>query len=274
MHYVIFDLEFNMFFKFNDHQFPNPALKNEIIQIGALKLNEQLETVGEFDLIVKPVIYKRINPYVKRKTKINSSRIGQGKPFVEAIQSFKVWLGEDSVLCSWGHDDILGLRDNCLFFGFEALSFDRYIDIQKIYMKHEGLTKQPGLESAVEALEIEKTTPFHDALSDAYYTSEIFKKVFDLSGKEIVNWEKSRTENERKVKELRAVMDEVIISCPQCSGVIEKNKQVTKPKKYFAFGYCTECNHHIRHISRIVQRGGEYSIVSNNSIYKLEEAME
>ncbi len=271
MNYIVFDLEFNMFFKFKEGEYANPALKSEIIQIGAVKLNEHFETIGIFDLIIKPVIYKRINPYVKKKTTINTRQVSQGTPFVQAIESFSQWLGEDSVLCSWGHDDILGLRDNCLFFGVDTISFNKYINIQQIYMNQGGLTMQPSLESAVEGLGIEKTSPFHDAFSDAFYTSEIFKKVFDLSGKSIINWEKEQIENELKIRELKAVLDQAPILCPQCSRIIEKDKEITKAKKYFAFGYCTECKLQIRHVSRIVHGGGEYCITSQNSIYKMED---
>lgn len=274
MNYIVFDLEFNMFFRFRKGQFANPALKNEIIQIGAVKLNERLETIGEFNLIIKPIIYKRINPYVKKKTNINSGMVVKGKSFNEAIESFSAWLGGDAILCSWGHDDILGLRDNCQFYGYDGLSFDKYIDIQQIYMNLGSLSKQPSLEGAVEGLGIEKTSPFHDAFSDAYYTSEIFKKVFDFSKSVIVNWEKDRIDSELRIKELMAFRDQITISCPQCSKLIEKDKEVTKAKKYFAFGYCEECKIQIRHVSRIVNSSGEYSISSNNTVYIPKDASE
>lgn len=275
MNYIVFDLEFNMFFKFREGDYANPALKSEIIQIGAVKLNERLETIGEFNSIIRPVIYKRINPYVKKKTNISSSKVAKGKPFNKAIESFNAWLGEDSILCSWGQDDILGLRDNCQFFGFNSLSFDKYINIQKIYMNHGSLSKQPSLESAVEGLEIEITSPFHDALSDAYYTAEIFKAVFDFSQNMIVNWEKVQRENEKKIRELKSLLDKVSIFCPQCDRILQKTREVTKAKKYFAHGYCEMCNLPIRHISRITHSAdGDYSILSKNSIYKPDIASE
>ncbi|EHQ87796.1 3'-5' exonuclease [Desulfosporosinus youngiae] len=274
MTYIVFDLEFNMFFKFNEWDYANPALKSEIIQIGAVKLNERLESIGEFNALIKPVIYKRINPYVKKKTTINTKQVKQGTPFVQTIESFNSWVGEDSVLCSWGHDDILGLRDNSRFFGMQSLSFNKFINIQQIYMKFRGLNKQPSLESAVEALEIEKTLPFHHALSDAFYTAEIFKKIYDFSEQVIINWEKLQMESEEKVKELKALLDKVNITCPQCGRVLQKTKEVTKVKKYFAQGYCDSCNLPIRHMSRITNTNGEYSIVSKNSIYKAETAVD
>ena len=274
MNYIVFDLEFNMFFKFNEGDCANPALKSEIIQIGAVKLNENLEKIGEFNSIIKPVVYKRINPYVKRKTTINTRQVNQGTPFVKIIEGFNSWVGEDSVLCSWGHDDILGLRDNSQYFGSKSLSFDKFINIQQIYMNSGGLNQQPSLESAVEALEIEKAYPFHDALSDAVYTAEIFKKVYDFSEKVIINWEKLQRENEEKIKELKALLDKVNIVCPQCERVLQKTKEVSKTKKYFAHGYCDQCDLPIRHISRITNSDGKYSILSKNSIYRTEEVSE
>lgn len=272
MNYIVFDLEFNMFFKFKEGDLANPELKNEIIQIGAVKLNEALETVSSFDLIIKPVIYRRMNPYVKRKTNINTSRVVQGTPFVKAIESFHAWVGDDSVLCSWGHDDILALRDNCLFFGFDAILFDKFINIQQIYMNIGTLAKQPSLESAVESLEIAISTPFHDALSDASYTADIFRKIYDPSCNVIVNWERAQKENEEKIEMLKKFIEKVDILCPECNQSVQKDTEVTKSKKYFAFGYCSECMLHIRHVSRIAHRNGEYSIVSNNTIYKTDQA--
>lgn len=271
MNYIVFDLEFNMFFQFKEGDSANPNLKNEIIQIGALKLNEKLETISEFDLLIKPVIYKRMNPYVKRKTNINTSRVTQGTLFVEGIERFNSWIGNDSVLCSWGHDDILALRDNCLFFGFNRLSFNKFINIQKLYMNIRSLTQQPKLESVVEGLEIEKGFPFHDALSDASYTAEIFRKVYDFSCDAITDWEKTQKENEMKVERLRIEIDKINIKCPECDGFVKKDGEITKSKTYFAFGHCSKCDIPIRQISRITHKNGDYSIVTNNTIYKAKE---
>lgn len=273
MNYIVFDLEFNMFFKFKEGDYANPGLKSEIIQIGAVKLNHRLELIDEYNSLIRPVIYKRINPYVKKKTNISTKTVAQGISFTEAISTFSTWAGKDSALCSWGHDDILGLRENCLFFGFHNLSFDKYINIQQLYMKREGLSKQPSLESAVEGLEIQITSPFHDALSDALYTSKIFKEVYDFSEQAIINWEKIQRENQEKIRELKLLFDKVTITCPQCKRILPKMKVVTKGKKYSAQSFCEQCNLPIRHISRIIHNEGSYSILSKNSIVIQEKGM-
>ncbi|AET66395.1 inhibitor of the KinA pathway to sporulation, predicted exonuclease [Desulfosporosinus orientis DSM 765] len=271
MNYIVFDLEFNMFFKFKEGDQGNPALKSEIIQIGAVKLDHRLEMIDEYNSIIRPVIYKRINPYVKKKTNISTITVGQGIPFAGAIRGFSSWVGKDSVLCSWGHDDILGLRENCLFFGFHDLSFDKYINIQQLYMNREGLSKQPSLESAVEDLDIQIISPFHDALSDAFYTAKIFKEIYNFSENAVINWEKIQRENQEKIRELKLLIDKATITCPQCQRTLRKMKEVTKAKKYYAQGFCEQCNLSIRHISRITHSEGKYSILSKNSIITQEK---
>lgn len=271
MNYIVFDLEFNMFFKFKQDESANPSLKNEIIQIGAVKLNEALIPIGRLNLWIKPVIYKRLNPYVKKKTNLNSRSLGGGIPFTEAIDKFNSWIGNDPILCSWGHDDILGLRQNCKFFGYNKFPFSKFIDIQKIYMKSYNLNKQPSLEAAVESLAIEKDFPFHDALGDAAYTAMIFGKIYNFSTEAVYNWEKAQRENEQKIAELKNQIDKAVLRCPECQSIVEKNKEITKPKKYFAFGHCTKCDIPIRQVSRIAQKEGAFIIVTNNNVYKIRE---
>ena len=66
MNYIIFDLEFNQ-----QHpedvviDAPKPSLLFEIIQIGAIKLNKNFETIGTFNSLIKPNIHKRLHPYVE-----------------------------------------------------------------------------------------------------------------------------------------------------------------------------------------------------------------
>lgn len=264
MNYIVFDLEFNMFFKFHEGDLPNPDLKNEIIQIGAVILNEKLETIGRFDQIIKPVLYKRMNPYVKRKTNIDTKRVSKGTPFIEVIKGFSHWVGPDTVLCSWGHDDIMALKQNCGFFGFAGLSFDRFINVQQLYMNFGKLSMQPGLENAVEVLDIEKDSLFHDAFSDANYTAEIFRKVFDPTTDLIANWERDQEVNKLKIEELHADLNKADIKCPECGGVVKKDGEVIKTRKYFAFGVCVKCNIQVKHTSRITNKNNEYFIVVDN----------
>ena len=83
MNYIVFDLEFNQSFDFKTGSSAksNPECPFEIIQIGAVKLNSSFETIGHFNRYIKPVIYKRIHPYVEKITAITQDDLKNGAPF-------------------------------------------------------------------------------------------------------------------------------------------------------------------------------------------------
>ncbi len=64
MNYIVLDLEFNQPYNFKTGK-RSPLVAEcpfEIIQIGAVKLDENFNITGKFDALIKPRIYKRIHP--------------------------------------------------------------------------------------------------------------------------------------------------------------------------------------------------------------------
>ena len=90
MNYIVFDLEFNQSFDFKTGSSAksNPECPFEIIQICAVKLNSSFETIGHFNRYIKPVIYKRIHPYVEKITAITQDDLKNGAPFAEVFRDF------------------------------------------------------------------------------------------------------------------------------------------------------------------------------------------
>ncbi|MBM7613557.1 3'-5' exonuclease [Alkaliphilus hydrothermalis] len=194
MKYIIFDLEFNSAFKINRRTKQlmrgdtNPQCPQEIIEIGAVKTNLKVEVEDTFKQYVKPQLYTKIHPKVKQKTLITNEDLMMGVPFEEAIDSFKEWIGDgDFILCSWGRDDINELKRNCSFHKINTDWFDKYLDIQRKCMNALNLPKgqQIGLKNALETLEIEINSTFHQALNDAMYTAKILKELKGDRFKEI-----------------------------------------------------------------------------------------
>ena len=56
--YIVFDLEWNQSPRGKVGKLPD--LPSEIIEVGAVKLDENLETVSEFSRFVRPFIYKNL----------------------------------------------------------------------------------------------------------------------------------------------------------------------------------------------------------------------
>ncbi|SDK24635.1 3'-5' exonuclease [Natronincola ferrireducens] len=186
MKYIIFDLEFNSPFKINrkTNQLmrgdTNPLCPQEIIEIGAVKTNNEIQIEDTFKLFVRPQLYPKLHPKVKKKTKITKEDLQDGLPFQEAIKAFKEWIEEDDfIMASWGIDDINELKRNCDFFNIKTPWITKICDVQKECMNYLDIPtgRQIGLKNAVETFHIDINYKFHKALNDAIYTAEIFKKL-------------------------------------------------------------------------------------------------
>lgn len=180
---TIIDLEFNQAFNFDDESYePNPKCRFEIIQIGAVKVNDEFKVADNFNIYIKPNLYPRIHPYVEKITGFKTEDFSYAPRFREAYSKFRYFLGNDTVLGTWGYSDIKALFRNITFNNImEPPVIIKYVDIQKIATQYLKYSKGGtiGLKNAVEALgiEIEENRHFHNALSDAYYTAKVLEAI-------------------------------------------------------------------------------------------------
>lgn len=186
MKYIVFDLEFNAPFKIDrktkqlKRGNTNPLCPQEIIEIGAVKVNEELDIEDTYQQFIKPKLYTKLHPKVRSKTRISSEDLEGGIGIIEAINSFREWIADpEYILCSWGLDDINELKRNCKYFNIDTRWIEGFKDIQKSSMKHLKLPmgQQLGLKNALVLLDIEIDTKFHKALNDSVYTAKIFKAI-------------------------------------------------------------------------------------------------
>ncbi|WP_027632799.1 3'-5' exonuclease [Clostridium hydrogeniformans] len=184
MNYIIYDLEFNQKYLSDTSEIPESPLKFpfEIIQIGALKLNENFETISTFNTLIKPTVYPVIHPYVENLTKITNDKLFSCETFPKVYKDFIQFIGTDEcVFCVWGLSDMKELIRNVKFHNLStSLIPKKYIDVQKYASKRFNIPKglKIGLKTTVELLNIEFNDNFHDAYYDAYYTKEIFKIIY------------------------------------------------------------------------------------------------
>jgi len=183
MNYIVLDLEYNQpyNFKTGEKSVLVAECPFEIIQIGAVKLNENFEITDKFNFLIKPAIYKRIHPIVEKITGFTEETFKDCKGFKAAFEAFCAFVGkEECILCSWGPDDIKYLFKNILYYNCDHSRISKlYINTQQYASK--VLSSQAGnsigLKTAVEALGIEEESTFHDAFNDAWYTTQVFKQI-------------------------------------------------------------------------------------------------
>lgn len=181
MNYIIFDLEWN-----NAYSYAKKGFMNEIIEIGAVKLNERLEIVDTFKQLILPKITKKLSGRCKSLTNITNEELKQnGIPFADAIKDFSRWSrGDGNVFMSWSNSDLYVLTNNYqTFLGNLNINFiTKYCDAQKYCMSfiERENNNQISLADCCEAFGIKiDTDKLHRALTDCYLTAECLKKVFD-----------------------------------------------------------------------------------------------
>lgn len=206
MNYIVFDLEWNQ--SNTGKEAECEAMPFEIIEIGAIKLNSELEPIGEFSRLVKPQVYHEMHHITSRLIHMRMEELNHGKPFLQVMQNFLKWCGEEEyTFCTWGPLDLAELQKNMRFYDMEPLS-DKpiaFLDVQKLFsIAFEDRKTRRTLEWAVDYLQIEKDIPFHRAFSDAYYTAKVMaglreKDVFANVSYDIFNPPRKR-EDEIKMQ--------------------------------------------------------------------------
>lgn len=181
MNYIIFDLEWN-----NYYNYKHKTGINEIIEIGAVKLNDSLDVVDTFKQLIKPRVTKKLGSRFKNLTHITMEEINKnGIDFDAAFSDFARWTGNsDCVFLSWSTSDLYTLVDNFKRFK-NKISVDfmkKYADAQSYCMQfideYDG--NQISLSNCADKFGIEvDTTNLHRALEDCMVTVHCFRKVFD-----------------------------------------------------------------------------------------------
>ena len=198
MTYIVMDLEFNYPETRYRSERNGIRLNEEITEIGAVKLDDDLKEVDRFQCYVKPATYTRMNKKVEEVTDITTDMMWQGKPFEEAAVEFLAWCraeetvgadgaegsagnsGSEAVFITWSGTDIVVLEDNMLYHGMEIDDLPECYDIQIMFddqITQDG--RNAALSYAIWKLDIKMDTA-HDALNDAANTAEVLRRL-DLS---------------------------------------------------------------------------------------------
>ncbi len=180
MNYIVLDLEWNQcpYGKKNE----DPDLPFEIIEIGAVKMDDSFHSIGNFHEIIRPVLYQKLHYMTKSVIHMREKDFEGKRSFPAVFRDFLSWCGDDPVFCTWGPGDLTELQRN-LRWHIKKGHMDEewpfpypffYRDIQKVFSYvYEERSLRRALEWAVEFLLIPKQEKFHGAFSDAVYTSEV-----------------------------------------------------------------------------------------------------
>ena len=236
VYYVVIDLEWN--------QYHNPMwtptsrsgvkMHEEIIQIGAVKTDHNMNPVDTFKMYVRLAGNRRLDRYVKKLTHITDSDIASGEDFKFAAPEFAKWLQDVDAVFSWGPDDRRVFLNNLAFHSLEAPACPWY-DAQRIYSAQVPDHGSLGLKNIAEAMGVYVNLTLHDAMNDAILTAFCMKDL-DLE-KGILEYNKPRQNAENpgepvpvavskthRHQSQQAAWDEAVnglLHCPECMQSLE-----------------------------------------------------
>ena len=180
MFYIIMDLEWN-----NSYNKYRKCFVNEILEIGAVMVNEELEVIDTFSEIVRSQLIKKLSGRVKNLTHISNEDMSSGVSFQRAVADFSKWIGSrNCIFLSWGNSDIRVLYDNFVMFcGVRGIPFlTQYADLQKYCQASivSAGNQQIGLMNAAIEMGVDVTDcKFHRALEDSLLGLRCMKKCYD-----------------------------------------------------------------------------------------------
>ncbi len=178
MNYIVLDLEWNQCPTGKSEE--DSRLRFEIIEIGAVKLDETFAVTDRFREVINPQVYHDLHFRTREVIALRAVDLQNARTFPEVARDFLDWCGNDIMFCTWGSADLTELQQNLSYYNIET-SFPfpfMYYDIQKIFsIIYEDRRSRRSLEYAVDFLGIPKNVPFHSALSDAHYTSQIMQRL-------------------------------------------------------------------------------------------------
>lgn len=250
MDLVIFDLEWNgTFCRELD------CYINEIIEFGALKLNDKLEVIGEFQTLVRPVIGRRLNSPVRTLTSLTYNDLKHGLPFPYALKKFSSFC-KGSVVMSWSTSDMIALAENIRYYngapGFKFMN--KYCDLQRYCHDMIGLTDTNalGLRNAARLLGIDaEDIPNHRALGDSYVSAMCLKRLYHPGAldhyttdvtKEFYDSLMFRPYMLDEGKLSSRELSYITFNCPHCGARSDRVSDIThKTRAYIARFNCPGC---------------------------------
>ncbi len=182
MEYIVLDLEWN-----SSYYKPQGRFLNEIIQIGAVKLDDSFNVVDTFQVYIKSQIVKKLSSRTIKLTGISNERMTSGTSFRNAVLQYNDWAGNDAVTMTWSTSDLYAIVENSRIFLDNSIRFslNNYLDLQS-YIQGElkllghSIASQISLANAASLLGI-NTDGFelHNAKDDSYLCGLMLKKCYN-----------------------------------------------------------------------------------------------
>lgn len=157
--------------------------KQEIIQIGAVMMNENFEITDKFSTYVQPR-FGKIDHHILTLTGISDKNVKDAPDIETALKQMMEWIGDnDVVFYAWSVSDYHQIMKEIELKGLSNPQWDvlldpkNWIDYQEKLGERLQSPKLLRLSEALELTELDIEGRCHDGLDDAYNTARMIAKL-------------------------------------------------------------------------------------------------
>ena len=183
MKHIVVDLEMNNIRRRSEAR---KICTNEIIEIGASMLDENLWEIGKFQIYVKPEYNDVIVPKISKLTGITNEMVANAPTFSVAFKQFTDWclnIKDDVMIYAWSNTDHsqvmkeIQLKQYKLSEEEHKLMEHGWTDFQNEFDIHLGFERQISLKLALDMAGIDFNGRQHDALDEIQQNFCVFLKM-------------------------------------------------------------------------------------------------
>ena len=134
---VLFDLEWNIGYQpfiFNYHGVQQ-TLRGEIIEIGAVKIDEDANVLDTFSIHIRPRIFRCLQHHIAKVTGLTQEDLDKGEPIIQGLRRFMKWCGPDAEFAEWGMDDVPVLKQNLFLCNLDESRPTVWYDLQQVFLR-------------------------------------------------------------------------------------------------------------------------------------------
>lgn len=246
MNYIIFDLEWNQCGSGSEMLTDPVCLPGEIIEIGAVKLDDAFQKVDELRLYIKPKYYQKLHRRIVTLTGIRDRVLAeQGLSFPQAYEKFRDFCGEEYSFMTWSTSDLPILVDNMLLHGIDVSDLPDTYDLQRIFCREiMRFSRRMSLDDALKVLN-EKGDTAHDALNDSRNTALVCNhlELEEYAGEYVSRAfaEPPRKEVFESPKAALADLELRTYACPWCGETVTGEPWLrVEHDEFISMGRCSE----------------------------------
>ncbi len=197
MNYMVIDLEMCKIPKWNRND--SFGYRHEIIQIGAVLLNDDYQEIARLSQYVQPE-FGVVDRRIEKLTGIRDSQLRDAPKLSEVMKHLLDWVGDREYrVMAWSQNDYEQLMREIRGKGiwdmrvFDFMNGNRWIDYQEVFGRRFEFTRSVGLDEALIYSQISAEGRFHDGLYDAVNTARLIAKLETDQQFHFVNPEKQFT---------------------------------------------------------------------------------